>query len=690
MLNHRIYSVKYTQKPYKYNITEFYQKIYNNDDNRKRILRKLIFPNFDLLKHDPKYKEAYVNDYRKLYYDDKILNFKSEYHAFYPENFYYFWEILNTFPIITGTTKTFVFYDGKKNHLPLGHLESVFRFCEDNFIYENNEYYHIVSDKKHELKDKRFAIINKNFKSHTQLNKNITFDCFINMSCEININMIMNSNLGGSMIIYLEDLFATDNDNVLEQLIGYYEQVYIYQPTLQDPLVTSGYLILLNFQKVSNKKQNTNLISIRNDYYINYLDKLLELDNYLINEDSQDVPNNDKLTEWMHKYKLITQPDNYTNELSYFKYRINITDENKNRIDINKIHSTKLHENKRNLNKYKRIIDTKEQFVNNDLEHDIIDWNKLTDCIDLYKNLKKLITWKFNAEAVNNVWLKFYELLVQENIINKDIKTIKTFHIYETTGSSIFAFNHYLATHTNAEFFEWYAQCPNKHDFKGRYNLLDIYPNNWILSNDINNMKRDPRLQNLDIIICDPGMRIPSDKFNEQESHIGLLILEKLYTSLQLLPLHKTLIIKMFLPLAEKLSLEMLYLLTQCFGNVDVIKPLSSHASSSEIYCVCYDYNKQISPEINNIIEQILTHQNINFHIFDSLPENFVNQIIHISNILTNKQIESIKRSLYLRHHYYYNYDLQNELSIIKEDKCNQWIELNKMKSIYDKYKIIC
>ena len=113
-------------------------------------------------------------------------------------------------------------------------------------------------------------------------------------------------------------------------------------------------------------------------------------------------------------------------------------------INMNNFYHEKLHANKRNLNKYKRIIDTKEQFVDNDFDKDIIDWNKLTDCIDLYKNLKKMITWKFNAEAVNNIWLKFYELLVQENIIEANIKKIKTFHMCETTGSSIFAFNHYL------------------------------------------------------------------------------------------------------------------------------------------------------------------------------------------------------------------------------------------------------
>ena len=135
------------QKAYNYNQTNFYKQIYDLEDNRTNILNSLIFPNFDLLKQDKSIKK-FINDYRKLYYNDQLLDLKSEYNAFYPENFYYFWEILNNFKIITDQSKIFVFYDAENTKVPLGHLEAVFRYCEDNFQYEDNEYYHLCHQKK--------------------------------------------------------------------------------------------------------------------------------------------------------------------------------------------------------------------------------------------------------------------------------------------------------------------------------------------------------------------------------------------------------------------------------------------------------------------------------------------------------------------------------------------------------------
>lgn len=690
MLNRQIHLTDHQQKPYNYNQYDFYEQIYKLNDSRKFILNHLIFPNFELLKQDQEYKEIYVNDFRKHYYQNHLIDFKTEYQAFYPENYYYFWDVLNNFKIITKQSKIFIFHDADNNKIPLGHLEAVFRFCEDNFRYEDNEYYHIVTEKKHQDKNKKFMTINKNYKTYIINNNKIIkdFDCFINMSKDINTNFIMSGKIGNNTIIYLNDFFDCKEDEHLDKLINCYEKAYIYQPSLQDNLVTSVYLILLNFQGQKNKNNQTTLSIIRNNYYITYLEKITKLQNLLANEENVLISQSDLLEKWVIKNNLITTPTEYSNDLSYFKSNLNCQKDIK-MINIKNFYHEKLHSNKRNLNKYKRVIDTKEQFVDNDLDHEIVDWNKLTDCIDLYKNLKKMIIWKHNAEAVNNVWLKFYELLVQENVIDNNVKKIKTFHIYETSGSSIFAFNHFIATHTNVEIFEWYARCPDYYDFKGRYNLLDIYPNNWIKSNQIDILKQDSRLKDIDIIICDPGMKITPDKFNEQESYMLLLILEQLYTSLQLLPLNKILITKIYLPLAESLSIQILYLLSLCFETVKVVKPLSSHASSSEIFCICYNYNGNIQDAINKNIKSILTKKDITLNIFETIPENFIEQIVHISDVLVVKQINSIKRSLYLRHYYYYDYDLQNSLSDTKEEKCIQWMEINKMKSISNKFKLI-
>ena len=118
MLNRQIHLTDHQQKPYNYNQYDFYEQIYKLNDSRKFILNHLIFPNFELLKQDPEYKEIYVNDFRKHYYQNHLIDFKTEYQAFYPENYYYFWDVLNNFKIITKQSKIFIFHDADNNKIP--------------------------------------------------------------------------------------------------------------------------------------------------------------------------------------------------------------------------------------------------------------------------------------------------------------------------------------------------------------------------------------------------------------------------------------------------------------------------------------------------------------------------------------------------------------------------------------------
>ena len=57
MLNRQIHLTDHQQKPYNYNQYDFYEQIYKLNDSRKFILNHLIFPNFELLKQDPEYKD---------------------------------------------------------------------------------------------------------------------------------------------------------------------------------------------------------------------------------------------------------------------------------------------------------------------------------------------------------------------------------------------------------------------------------------------------------------------------------------------------------------------------------------------------------------------------------------------------------------------------------------------------------
>ncbi len=115
-------------------------------------------------------------------------------------------------------------------------------------------------------------------------------------------------------------------------------------------------------------------------------------------------------------------------KLSNFKFDGNYT-----------IIANELHKLKRKLNSYKRIIDTKEQCVDNNIDANVVDWNNLTNCIDMYRYLKNMLSWKFNTEMTSRDWIKFYEILFNENIIDKNVKEIKSFHISKAPGAFISA-----------------------------------------------------------------------------------------------------------------------------------------------------------------------------------------------------------------------------------------------------------
>ncbi|QKF93742.1 ribosomal RNA methyltransferase domain [Fadolivirus algeromassiliense] len=679
-----------------------------------------ITPNFKLLKHDPYFTEIVVNGYKKYYYKNKPIPKLIEYDAFYPEDFYYIWEILNEFKLIDHHMRRFAFLDDGGT-IPLGHIEACMKYCEDNIRYESCEFIRIPFN-KHKLNDcdKRFISIYSNHKDYTFNNvdkqalnyfNNNKFDFIISTSSKLEKNLLSLEILNekSNCLIFIDDFLNASNDSYIQSLLHMFKKIVIYQPVIQDKLDKSCWLVLINYQnnKIGNSITN-NLKKIKDNYYFKYIDNLLELYTRTIQYDDYSITyHNNECIAWANKYNMVSLN---TNELmldmSYIKYVNVIFSKNINMpkicIDDNKtLYYTDLHYLKRKLNQYKRLIDTKEQSVNNDYNYHIVDWNRLTDHIDLFRNLRKIVQWKYNAELVNNSWLKFYEIITNENIINKNSQYLKTFNICENNCSSIFAINHYIKNETNIKHYEWYVHTVNYFkEFNCRYDLENIFPDNWLLvnngtltSDNIQLLHNNNKLSNIDLIICDGSIKIPSDKFNEQESYTSKLIYTQIYTMLRLLPKDKSSIVKLFIPFNESMTISILYLLTFLFEKVKLIKPMTSHDSSSEIYCLCKKYigYDSIDNILKNRLDYILNNYNTKYTIFDigDINNDFIKEITEFSTIFVNKQINSIKRSLYLRNIYYYDIDLQNDISVLKDDCNRHWAEMFNIKPLNDNHKIL-
>jgi len=696
---------------------DYYIKFLNIKRNMKIAFENYefnaIYPNKLLLSLSPDDIEIKdINCYKKIYYKGGLLNFISEYNAFYPENFYILWEILNRFNDILDRSNRILFIDdGHSSNL--GHIEATIKYCETNFKYENNEYIRIsLNEEIMTPIYKKFSAIYSNHRvlifpnnDMENINKyfeNREFDFVVGISENFLHNLlgVYNSRVDSNAILYINNIMNNEYDHAISVLTSMYKEVKLYKPEIGDQFDHSCWILLFHLEKPelkaelqNNKNIMTNLNSIRNIYHGIYIDKLLELYHKKPNDNIMDL---DRAIEWARNNNLVIKENNKNilyepTWTEYIKYSLmNYDKTNKGYIDLHYI--------KRKLNNYKRIIDTKEQYVENDLENNIIDWNKLTDCIDMNRNLKKIITWKYNAEMVNNAWIKLYELLSHENIFKKDITKFKSFHIFDTTGTFVLALNHYIKTEIpNITEFQWYSQCPYyKKNFVGRYrNFSELFPENWIFNGygddilDYRTIKyymKDKRLQNLDLITCDGSLKLPIDKFNEQEGYISQLTFAQIFLALHLLPKGKILICKMFLPLIETITISLLYLFTNLFKDVIISKPMTSHTSSSEVYCICKDYCgfNNIDKDIRNRLLLIFNNYNVTCDIIpkDEMYSAFFKELEYISNKLADRQILSIKKSLYLRHTYFFDYDVQKELSDLKEEFIEKWIEDNHIKPL--------
>ncbi len=720
------------------NFIDFYNKFTQYDRHNNFALNNNKFnsicPNLKLLLNNKKFRQEYVNGYRKLYYDNKLINKIVAYDAFYPENFYHIWEILNEFKLVSSNMKNFLLFDdGDSNKL--GHIEALIKYCEDNFKYEDNEYIRIQLNKSEQSTNFCSVYNHKvyNFDKNKYIDyfKNKKFDFVISTSSKLSNNVIPMAimNNGSNCLLYVNNFLDSQNNQIINNISTLYNKSYVYQPEIQDKLEPECWLILIGFIEnknnleiinciINNKKTitvNTNLKKLYNEYVSDYIGQLINLygkTEYITEKVELDTKVTQNAIEWAIKYKLVLKNsitnlvccDFLTKYDSFTFNRYSLNNNNKLKINGNYIiENNDLHMIKRRLNEYKRIIDTKEQFVKNNYDKNIIDWYNLINNIDMYKNLRKIILWKHNAELVNNIWIKFYEIISHEDLIDKNITKFKSFHLYETTGSSIAALNHYISTQTNIKSFEWYAQCQSYNEFKGKYDLWNLFPQNWMIDgngngnlkniNTLNYYLNCESMYDINLIICDGEIKIHSSKFTELEGFASLTTFVQIYTMLHLLSKDGSTIIKLFLPLVESMTISILYLLSCVFECVKLVKPVTSYSNSSEIYCVCKKYYgfDSISDNIKNRLEKIYYKYDVMDSIFpmDFIDTNFIDQLCQTSNLFVNRQINSIKRSVCLRDIYYEDYDIQNELSIEKEKYVDDWININKITPICDNNKIV-
>jgi 23S rRNA U2552 (ribose-2'-O)-methylase RlmE/FtsJ len=255
----------------------------------------------------------------------------------------------------------------------------------------------------------------------------------------------------------------------------------------------------------------------------------------------------------------------------------------------------------------------------------------------------------------------FYKLLEIYNMFHLlDYKNpIKTFHLAEGPGGFIEA-TLFLRKNKKDEY-RGMTLLDGMHStpgWKKSLKFLEKYPNVYLekgIDNTGNlyneeNFKNCCKLYNstFEIITADGGIDFSND-FNNQETMAGRLLLTQVFYALAMQKKEGTFILKIF-DIFNKLSVDIVYLLSYYYKTVFIVKPNTSRYANSEKYIVCISLKENINLNIKKKFFGILKLlNNINLNEFNissllNLKQNlyFMNIIQEINHILGQRQIENI------------------------------------------------
>lgn len=358
----------------------------------------------------------------------------------------------------------------------------------------------------------------------------------------------------------------------------------------------------------------------------------------------------------------------------------------------------KLIDKRAELNYYKRVMDTKPNqlfVVDNKYSRDnyLLTWEQLSNEIDIYKNLKHTLRAQYQAEMVTNAWIKMYEII---NIIKNLIpikEIVKSFHLCEAPGAFVSATNHYISNRGTGTL-DWYAQTLRKTNtgqesdvaLSDHFGLIAEHREKWLFGNAqdnsgdithstvIKSYMSNPLLKDIDFMTSDAGLQCDPAVLNEQEAYLGKINMGQIVCILACLPPGKSAIFKTFLPMSEPLTISLMYLVTNLFKKVNIIKPSSSHSSNSEVYVAVQDY-KGINKGILDILFMLLDDPNITSKtlLFNQIDTIFFNSYMKNINNLIDRQIKSLCRNYY----YYYHLEQIPEFAKIAEKCTEKWLLQN-------------
>ena len=143
-------------------------------------------------------------------------------------------------------------------------------------------------------------------------------------------------------------------------------------------------------------------------------------------------------------------------------------------------------------------------------------------------------------------------------------------------------------------------------------------------------------LNHCHLVTADGGFDY-SKNYNSQEDNSYKLIYSEIFVALNIQKLRGNFVLKVF-DLFNYKTIQLIYLLYNCYSIIEIYKPLTSRNSNSEKYIICSQFEGCSS----SIKEKLKEYYDKCEEIHIDIPESFIKDINDFNDIFVSSQIQSI------------------------------------------------
>ncbi|XP_017764342.1 PREDICTED: cap-specific mRNA (nucleoside-2'-O-)-methyltransferase 2 [Eufriesea mexicana] len=311
------------------------------------------------------------------------------------------------------------------------------------------------------------------------------------------------------------------------------------------------------------------------------------------------------------------------------------------------------------LQQIKNELNTAKDRLSN---YDLDEWHLHTKFKNSAKDVMVRLKNYVQPEFLTQAWCKFYEIvssfpLIPVNCIYNSNKCFKSIHLCEAPGAFITSLNHWLKTNIPNIKWDWFAMTLNPY-YEGNPTSIMVDDDrfirhtlsHWYFGED--NTGNLMNLKNLDglikllephndiFLITADGSIDCADVPAEQESILIHLHFCEIIAALQLLSTEGSFVLKIF-TIFECNTICLIYILSCCFRNVNVIKPVTSKEGNSETYVVCTNFKGPtfISPYLEKLRDHYEYGPKQAIFSKHDIPCEFINTIVECTEFFKSKQL---------------------------------------------------